>query len=56
MDSMANVMSFPQTLDEFAEQYQIVDTGQIWTNGIDFIRVFKVKPWLEYLTAKGGAD
>ena len=39
-------MDFPKTFDEFAEQYGIVDTDEIYTNGSKLIPVFRVKQWL----------
>lgn len=44
---MADVMSFPNTFDEFAEQYKIVDDKKIYTNGTELIPIFRVKQWLE---------
>ena len=45
---MADVMSFPNTFDEFAEQYKIVDEQEIYTNGTELIPIFRVKQWLEH--------
>lgn len=43
---MGDVMSFPDTFEEFAEQYKIVDKQQIYTNGTEMIPIFRVKQWL----------
>ena len=45
-------MQFPQTFDEFAEQYKIVDRQQVYTNGTKLIPVFRVKQWFDHLRAK----
>lgn len=44
---MADVMTFPETFDEFAEQYKIVDKKEVYTNGTELIPIFRVKQWLE---------
>lgn len=46
---MSDVMTFPATFEEFAEQYKIVDTKQVYTNGTELIPIFRVKQWLEHL-------
>lgn len=45
---MADMMTFPATFDEFAEQYKIVDNEEIYTNGSELIPIFRVKQWLEH--------
>ena len=45
---MSDMMTFPAIFDEFAEQYKIVDTEQIYTNGAELIPIFRVKQWLEH--------
>ena len=45
---MADVMNFPNSFDEFAEQYKIVDEQEIYTNGTELIPIFRVKQWLEH--------
>ena len=56
---MGDCMTFPTTFDEFAEQYKIVDSEEVYTNGIELIPVFRVKQWLEHQeniqALKGGA-
>lgn len=42
---MADCMTFPDTLDEFLEQYQFKDSEEIYTNGSMLIPVFRVKQW-----------
>ena len=43
---MGEQMVFPETFDEFAEQYKLVDTKQVYTNGTELIPVFRVRQWL----------
>ena len=47
---MGDCMTFPETFDEFAEQYKIVDSKEIYTNGTELIPIFRVKQWLEHST------
>ena len=42
-------MDFPKTFEEFAEQYQIVDTKEVYTNGVELIPVFRVQQWLDHI-------
>lgn len=45
---MAYAMIFPETFEEFAEQYKIIDDEKIYTNGSELIPIFRVKQWLEH--------
>jgi len=47
---MSDIMIFPETWEEFAEQYAFVDREQIYTNGANLIAVFRVEQWLEHLS------
>lgn len=42
-----HVMEFPETFEEFAKAYSIVDRKEVYTNGVKLIPVFRVKQWLE---------
>ena len=46
---MCDVMMFPDTAEEFMEQYKIVDTEQVYTNGAELIPIFRMRQWLEHL-------
>ena len=46
---MREMMTFPDTAEEFMEQYKIVDTEQVYTNGVELIPIFRMKQWLEHL-------
>ena len=45
---MGNCMTFPATFEEFAEEYKIVDSKEVYTNGTELIPIFRVKQWLEH--------
>ena len=44
---MSETMVFPKTVEEFMEQYKIVDTEQVYTNGIELVPIFRMKQWFE---------
>ena len=37
-----------KSLDEFMEYYKMVDTEEIYSNGTEFVPIFRVKQWEEY--------
>ena len=41
-------MKFPDTIEEFLEQYGFIDKERIYTNGSELIPVFRVKQAFEY--------
>jgi hypothetical protein len=45
-DDTGDVMAFPATFEEFAEQYKIVDKQEVYTNGTELIPIFRVQQWL----------
>ena len=45
---MADMMTFPETVEEFMERYKITDTEQIYTNGAELVPVFRMKQWFEH--------
>ena len=46
---MCDMMTFPDTVEEFMEQYKIVDTKQVYTNGAELVPIFRMKQWFEHL-------
>lgn len=46
---MADMMLFPDTVEEFMEQYRVTDTKQVYTNGADLVPIFRMKQWFEHL-------
>lgn len=45
---MADIMSFPETIDNFINDYSFFDEKQIYTNGGRLIPVFRIYQALEY--------
>lgn len=37
-----------KSLEDFMESYKMVDVEQIYSNGAEFVPIFRVKQWLEY--------
>lgn len=37
-----------KSLDEFMEYYKVVDTEEVYSNGTEFVPIFRVKQWEEY--------
>ena len=46
---MCECMEFPKTFDEFAEQYKTTDTKHVYSNGVEFIPIYRVKQWLDHI-------
>ncbi|MBQ1572759.1 MAG: hypothetical protein IIZ78_16635 [Clostridiales bacterium] len=49
---MADVMTFPESVDEFMEQYKVVDEDHVYSNGIAYVPIFRMKQWFEHLKAE----
>lgn len=47
-ESAGELMDFPDTFDELVEQNAFKDTGEVYTNGIELIPVFRVRQWIEH--------
>lgn len=45
--TMADCMNFPDTVEEFMEQYKVTDYKHIYTNGAELIPIFRMKQWFE---------
>lgn len=46
---MADMMMFPETVDEFMEKYKIVDSDEVYTNGVELVPIFRMKQWFEHV-------
>lgn len=47
-----DVMMFPDTWEEFEEDYGFTDKEEIYTNGSRLIPSFRVEQWLEHIEHK----
>lgn len=48
---MEDVMTFPKSVDEFMEQYKLVDEDHVYSNGTAFVPIFRMKQWFDHLQA-----
>lgn len=46
---MRDLMTFPDTVEEFMEEYKIIDTEQVYTNGAELVPIFRMRQWFEHL-------
>lgn len=51
-EKMPDMMMFPDTVEEFMEQYKIVDSDEVYTNGAELIPIFRMKQWFEHVDAE----
>lgn len=45
---MADMMTFPDTFEEYEKYYGFTDTKEVYTNGARLIPSFRVEQWLDY--------
>ena len=53
---MGEMMTFPASVEEFMEQYKITDTEHVYSNGVQFVPIFRMKQWFEHVNYNGGSD
>ena len=53
---MGDVMAFPASVEEFMEQYKMADTKHVYSNGTEFVPIFRMKQWFEHVNYNGGSD
>lgn len=44
---MSDLMEFPETVEEFMEEYKMVDTDQVYSNGTEYVPIFRMKQWFQ---------
>ena len=49
---MSDCLHFPDTVEEFMEQYKMTDTKQVYSNGIEYVPMFRMKQWFEHENAQ----
>ena len=45
---MGDVMTFPASVEEFMEQYKMTDTEQVYSNGTEYVPIYRMKQWFEH--------
>ena len=55
---MGDMMTFPATVEEFMEQYKMTDTEHVYSNGTEYVPLYRMKQWLEHCRNQwsGGAE
>ena len=43
------MMEFPKTVEEFMESYKVVDTEEIYTNGMELVPIFRMRQWFGHI-------
>ena len=52
---MPDMMIFPDTVEEFMDQYKIVDAEGIYmSKGSEMVPIFRMKQWFEHERSKEG--
>lgn len=49
---MSDCMHFPDTVEEFMEQYKMTDTKQVYSNGTEYVPIFRMEQWFEHEKAQ----
>ena len=45
---MSDCMHFPDTVEEFMEQYKMTDAKQVYSNGTEYVPIFRMEQWFEH--------
>lgn len=46
---MADGMMFPDTVEEFMEMYKMVDTDEVYSNGTEYVPIFRMEQWFDHV-------
>ena len=45
---MGDMMTFPASVEEFMEQYKMTDTDHVYSNGTEYVPIYRMKQWFEH--------
>lgn len=45
---MGDTMAFPASVEEFMEQYKMTDTEHVYSNGTEYVPIYRMKQWFEH--------
>lgn len=45
---MGDMMTFPASVEEFMEQYKMTDTEHVYSNGAEYVPIYRMKQWFEH--------
>ena len=46
---MGDMMTFPASVEEFMEQYKMTDTDHVYSNGTEYVPIYRMKQWFEHV-------
>lgn len=46
---MGVMMTFPASVEEFMEQYKMTDTEHVYSNGTEYVPIYRMNQWFENL-------
>ena len=46
---MADMMNFPASVEEFMEQYKMTDTEHVYSNGTEFVPIYRMMQWFNHV-------
>ena len=42
------MMTFPATVEEFMKQYKMTDTEHVYSNGTEYVPIYRMRQWFEH--------
>ena len=45
---MGDMMTFPASVEEFMEQYKMTDTEHVYSNGTEYVPIYRMKQWFDH--------
>ena len=45
---MSDMMTFPASVEKFMEQYKMTDTEHVYSNGTEYVPIYRMKQWFEH--------
>lgn len=48
---MGDIMTFPASVEEFMEQYKMTDTEHVYSNGTEYVPIYRMKQWFEHVNS-----
>lgn len=46
---MLEMMEFPETVEEFMDEYKIIDSDEVYTNGAALVPIFRMNQWFDHM-------
>ena len=45
---MGDMMTFPSSVEDFMEQYKMTDTEHVYSNGTEYVPIYRMRQWFEH--------